>query len=102
MPDDRSNAERAGYIAGMLAAAEIPLRASGPTSAGEMYSNMIRAAAETATLEGYRLVPAEPPDRILWRIMIAGEMDTTAPKASGLARAKAAYCAMLAAQKGKK
>ena len=62
-------------------------------------STTFDAAAEKAVPKGYVLVPVEPTEHDLWCIMIAGEMDTTSPKASGLARAKAARNAMLAAMK---
>jgi len=43
------------------------------------------------------MVLIEPTDHELFQIMIAGEMDTTKPQLSGLARARAARNAMLAA-----
>ena len=47
--------------------------------------------------EGMVMISREPTEQELWQIMIAGEMDTTAPQKSGLARARAARDAVLSA-----
>lgn len=102
--------ELAVYRAGMLAALAA-IENSCQLNSGKFVSSaammnligefrrVVNTAAARAVPEGYVLVPVEPTEHDLWRIMIAGEMDIIFPKASGLARAKAARNAMLAAVK---